>query len=79
MISHIDCQNTAITPFCNIGGDAFQVDVRRLASKGSSTAVGKVEDLGDGLYRAVYCANIAASYEVLVTCGGAQRPASVTE
>ena len=42
----------------------------QLVGETSSTSAiiqGKVEDLGQGLYRAGYVANVAGSYEVKVT------------
>ena len=42
------------------------------SDKGSTAAVvlGKVEDQGEGVYRAVYIASFAGTYEVSVTSNG---------
>lgn len=43
------------------------------AGKASTAAAvrGRVEDTGEGMYRATYVANFAGTYEVHVTCAGA--------
>ena len=42
------------------------------SEKGSTAAVviGKVEDQGEGVYRAVYTASFAGTYEVSITSDG---------
>ena len=55
-----------------IGGDTFDVLVKRAGKASTTNAVrGRVEDLGEGLYKASYIANFSGTYEVHVTCGGA--------
>lgn len=56
------------------GGDLYEVKVRRVR-KGSTTAVvlGKVEDQGEGIYRVVYVASFAGTYEVDVTSKGTSK------
>lgn len=51
------------------GGDAFSVSAHLLEETASDKPAieGKVEDLGQGLYRAAYTAKISGSYEVSVT------------
>lgn len=46
--------------------------VKKAGKSSTHSAVrGRVEDSGEGLYRASYVANFAGTYEVHVTCGGA--------
>ena len=51
-----------------VGGDKFDVKAKRVG-KGFTAAVvvGKVEDMGDGVYRGLYIPNFAGSYEKHVT------------
>ncbi len=50
------------------GGDAFQVSAQSTEEGLQLEAVaGRVEDLGQGMYRAAYTATVAGSYEVAVT------------
>ncbi len=50
------------------GGDAFRVSARATEEGSQPEAVaGRVEDLGQGMYRAAYTATVAGSYEVAVT------------
>jgi len=50
------------------GGDAFWVSAQNTEEGSQLEAVaGRVEDLGQGMYRAAYTATIAGSYEVAVT------------
>jgi hypothetical protein len=50
------------------GGDTFQVSAQSTEEGSQSEAIaGRVEDLGQGMYRAAYTATIAGSYEVAVT------------
>lgn len=53
------------------GGDTFDVLVKRAGKSSTHSAVrGRVEDSGEGLYRASYVANFAGTYEVQVTAAG---------
>lgn len=46
--------------------------VKRAGKSSTHSAVrGRVEDSGEGLYRASYVANFAGTYEVQVTAAGA--------
>ena len=50
------------------GGDTFQVSAQSTEEGSQSEAIaGRVEDLGQGMYRAAYTATVAGSYEVAVT------------
>jgi len=50
------------------GGDTFQVSAQSTEAGTQLEAVaGRVEDLGQGMYRAAYTATTAGSYEVAVT------------
>jgi hypothetical protein len=56
------------------GGDTFDVLVKKAGKSSTHSIVrGRVEDSGEGLYRASYVANFAGTYEVQVTAGGAQH------
>lgn len=61
----LDCYGNTRTQ----GGDAFMLTAQLVGETSSTSAIiqGKVEDLGQGLYRAGYVANVAGSYEVKVT------------
>ena len=56
-----------------VGGDKFEVKAKRVG-KGFTAAVvaGKVEDMGDGVYRALCVPNFTGTYEIHVTSKGAQ-------
>ena len=54
------------------GGDTFDVLVKKAGKSSTHSVVrGRVEDSGEGLYRASYVANFAGTYEVQGTAGGA--------
>ena len=71
--SRTRCGHAFICHLLCAGGDKFEVKAKRVG-KGFTAAVvvGKVEDTGEGMYRAIYSPNFAGTYEVHVTSKGTQ-------
>lgn len=57
------------------GGDILQLSAQSTEEGSQLEAVaGRVEDLGQGMYRAAYTATVAGSYEIAVTALNGETP-----